>query len=202
MNDPNSNLSSPSHTYSSISPQLSPASFNTHNVSTNNHRYSASAPTTSYLNSRNYTPLNNFNTQSTFCDMNNNSNGNENTALNIDIFMPQNKSDKIQFISTTLPTSIAHIESLKKNTFSRQNRLSKRNLLNNEHNDIDENEEFKNNNEFFSYSSKKNKLSTFANNYLINDKINMEFAKQNSIVEDIDEISQGEILLDIITSLV
>lgn len=192
LNDPNSNVSSPSHTYSSMSPQLSPASLNTNNLSANNQRYSASAPTTSYLDSRNYIHPANLNTQSTFFYPNDDSTENENSALNINIFMPQNKYEKVQFISTTLPTSISHIEYLKKNPFSRQNRLSKRNLLNNEHNDIDENEEFKNNSEIFSYSSKKNKLSTFANSYLPNDeKINMELVKQNSIVENIDEISQG-----------
>ena len=192
MNDPNSNLSSPSHTYSSMSPQLSPASFYTQNLTTTHkQRYSISAPTTSFLNSSSYDPMENLNARSRLCDINNNNSSDQNTSLNICI--PQNKSDQIQFISTTLPTNIAHTENLRK-PFSRQSRLSKRNLLNNEQNDIDENEEYKNTSDMFSFSSKKNKISPFASSFTEDKK---DFLKQNSITEMIDEISQGKIKFSI-----
>lgn len=180
----NSNLSSPSHTYSSISPSLSPSSFSS------NQTYSASAPTPSFLNSINQPLMFNFTGQPTnqkvFDNVNITNTINKNTNS---MAIQSNTKDNLSF---TLPIG-KNLETLKKKASPRQKRLSKRNILNFDRNDIDENEEFIINNENFPLSKKtKPDMNELSSNFLLLDEKNLnDEIKQESLTNNIDEDSQG-----------
>lgn len=194
----NSNLSSPSHTYSSISPSLSPSSFNS------NQTFSASAPTTSFLSSLNSSMVYNFTNQNQKPQsklFNFDNNNNKNSSINKNAFLPQNitinKNTNDQFtnqISSTLP-NMKQLDTLKKKTGLRQKRLSKRNV-NLDQKDIDENEELKSSSDNFPYSSKKNKhdITDYGSNFILFDENNfVTEVKKESSITNIDDDSQGSL---------